>query len=40
MAETFDKVGELFDKRFGPDWKEEDRFFKEFEEELRGIESL
>ena len=36
----FDKVGELFNKRFGPDWKEEDRFFKEFEEELRGIESI
>ncbi|MGE5843234.1 MAG: response regulator [Deltaproteobacteria bacterium] len=30
----FDKVGELFNKRFGPDWKEKDRFFKEFEEEL------
>jgi CheY-like chemotaxis protein len=36
----FDKVGELFNKRFGPDWKEKDRFFKEFEEELREIESL
>ena len=32
---VFDKMGELFNKRFGPDWKEKDRFFKEFEEALR-----
>ena len=31
----FDKLGGLFNKRFGPDWREKDRFFKEFEEELR-----
>jgi DNA-binding NtrC family response regulator len=31
----FDKLGSYFNKRFGPDWKERDRFFKEFEEELR-----
>ncbi len=31
----FDKLGSYFDKRFGPDWKEKDRFFKEFEEELK-----
>ena len=30
----FDKLGGYFNKRFGPDWKEKDRFFKEFEEEL------
>jgi DNA-binding NtrC family response regulator len=36
----FDKVGDLFNKRFGPDWKEKDRFFKEFEEELRKSEGL
>ncbi len=30
----FDKLGGYFDKRFGPDWKERDRFFQEFEEEL------
>jgi CheY-like chemotaxis protein len=36
----FDKLGELFNKRFGPDWKEKDRFFKEFEEELRKSEGL
>jgi DNA-binding NtrC family response regulator len=31
----FDKLGGYFNKRFGPDWKERDRFFEEFEEELR-----
>ena len=31
----FDKLGGFFNKRFGPDWKERDEFFKEFEEELR-----
>jgi DNA-binding NtrC family response regulator len=36
----FDKVGDLFNKRFGPDWKEKDMFFKEFEEELRKSEGL
>ena len=31
----FDRLGSYFDKHFGPDWKEKDRFFKEFEEELK-----
>lgn len=31
----FDKLGGYFNSRFGPDWKERDKFFKEFEEELR-----
>ena len=31
----FDKLGDYFTQRFGPDWKEKDRFFKEFEEELK-----
>ena len=31
----FHKLGGYFDKRFGPDWKEKDNFFKEFEEGLR-----
>ena len=31
----FDKLGSYFNKRFGPDWKEKDRFFKEFEEDLK-----
>jgi DNA-binding response OmpR family regulator len=36
----FDKMGDFFNDRFGPDWKEKDAFFNEFEEELKqGIES-
>ncbi|MFH1242932.1 MAG: response regulator [Pseudomonadota bacterium] len=31
----FDKLGGYFDKRFGPDWKEKDKFFQEFEEQLK-----
>jgi DNA-binding NtrC family response regulator len=31
----FDRLGSYFNKRFGPDWKERDRFFSEFEEELK-----
>jgi CheY-like chemotaxis protein len=31
----FDKLGSYFNKRFGPDWKEKDRFFKNFEEGLK-----
>ncbi|MBW2344399.1 MAG: response regulator [Deltaproteobacteria bacterium] len=31
----FDKMGGYFNKRFGPDWKEKDKFFKEFEDELK-----
>jgi CheY-like chemotaxis protein len=34
----FDKMGTYFNKRFGPDWKEKDKFFKEFEESLRKSE--
>jgi CheY-like chemotaxis protein len=30
----FDKLGHCFDKQFGPDWKEKDKFLKEFKEEL------
>ena len=30
----FEKLDAYFNKRFGPDWKEKDRFFKEFEESL------
>jgi CheY-like chemotaxis protein len=32
---VFDKLGAYFNKRFGPDWKEKDKFFQEFEEELK-----
>ena len=31
----FDRLGGYFNKRFGPGWKEKDRFFKEFEDALR-----
>lgn len=31
----FDRLGDFFNKRFGPDWKEKDKFFKEFEESVR-----
>ena len=31
----FDRMGDYFSRRFGPDWKERDKFFKEFEEELK-----
>jgi len=31
----FDRLGGYFNKRFGPDWKEKDLFFKEFEEEMK-----
>ena len=30
----FDRLGTYFNRRFGPDWKEKDKFFKEFEESL------
>ncbi len=31
----FDRLGNYFNRRFGPDWKEKDRFFNEFEEEMK-----
>ena len=31
----FDRLGSYFNKHFGPDWKEKDKFFKEFEKELK-----
>ncbi len=30
----FDRLGTYFNRHFGPDWKEKDKFFKEFEESL------
>lgn len=30
----FDKLGDYFNKRFGPDWVERDKYFKEFKEEM------
>jgi CheY-like chemotaxis protein len=32
----FERLGAYFDKRFGPDWKERDTYFKEFEASLKG----
>jgi len=34
----FNRLESYFNKRFGPDWKERDKFFKEFEESLRKSE--
>ncbi len=34
----FDQFSGYFNKRFGPDWKERDKFFQEFEESLRKSE--
>ncbi len=31
----FDELGDFFHKRFGPDWKEKDKFFKDLEEDLK-----
>lgn len=31
----FDKLNDYFNKRFGPDWKEQDEFFKNLEKELK-----
>jgi len=30
----FDRLGAYFNKHFGPDWVEKDKFFKEFKEEV------
>ena len=31
----FDRLGDYFNKRFGPDWKKRNDFFRAFEEEMR-----
>lgn len=31
---TLDRAGAVFNRRFGPDWREKDKFFKEFSEEF------
>ncbi len=31
----FDRLGNYFNRHFGPDWREKDKFFKEFEETLK-----
>lgn len=35
----FNQIGGYFDRRFGPDWKEKDRFLKEFEEAVKNAKS-
>ncbi len=34
-GKLFDRLGSYFNKRFGPNWKEQDAFFKTFEQELK-----
>lgn len=36
----FDKVGDLFNRRFGPDWRERDAFFREFQKKLMKEEGI
>ena len=36
----FDRLGDYFNKRFGPDWRERDAFFKRFEEELKADQGV
>jgi len=31
----FDRLGDYFNKKFGPDWREKDKFFQEFEDQLK-----
>lgn len=35
----FDRMGSYFNRRFGADWKEKDKFFQDFEEELKRIKA-
>jgi len=32
---SLQKTGPYFDRKFGPDWKEKDKFFKDFEKSLK-----
>jgi hypothetical protein len=34
-AKLFDKLGDFFNKRFGPDWKQRNKFFVEFEQSIK-----
>lgn len=38
-GKLFDRLGDLFQKRFGPDWIERNRFFAEFEDTVRKDQS-
>ena len=35
-VKLFSRFGDYFNRRFGPDWREKDKFFKEFEESVIG----
>ena len=34
-GKLFDKLGGFFNKHFGPDWKQQNKFFEEFEQSLQ-----
>ncbi|MFQ5485782.1 MAG: hypothetical protein ACE5DO_10700, partial [Desulfobacterales bacterium] len=34
-GKLFHRLGSFFNKRFGPDWKERNKFFEEFEQALQ-----
>ena len=34
-GKLFDRLGNFFDKRFGPDWKQRNQFFEDFEKTLK-----
>lgn len=34
-AKLFEKLGGFFNKRFGPDWKQRNKFFEEFEQSIK-----
>jgi hypothetical protein len=34
-GKLFDRLGDFFNKRFGPDWKQRNAFFEEFERSLQ-----
>jgi DNA-binding NarL/FixJ family response regulator len=34
-GKLFDKLGSFFNKHFGPDWKQRNKFFEEFEQSLK-----
>ena len=33
-GKLFDKLGDFFNKHFGPDWKQRNEFFEEFEKSI------
>jgi len=35
---VFNRLGSYYNSRFGPDWKDRDKFFKKFEEALKKSE--